>query len=596
MKNKLLFTLAFLSGMLVSCGSATASSVVDTTSSTSTSQTTTYTVTFANTSMSSVSIEEGSKLTRPTDPVKDGYIFEGWYEDSSFSKEVSFPLTINSDITIYAAFNSYQTAFKKAREKTIGDDVNGYEFDYNIDASATVKKVSVSGKTKGNTKYSKNGDVKYLDSHVNSGLLFNDGTIYQVRKGNTLAKIGLDEKGELTKYKLEDVESTYKFDSSNFAKAIFEYSDDQLKSISKTSVANEYKLKTSFNISTAISLVGNYLNHPLVEKLIGEMPETSVDTGMYVTFSNGELKNYRYEMNISVSQLTFSLTYNLTFKNVGVAPTIVAPNYDNVSFTKSDISNTTEEIKNAISSYKAKEHSAYDFVVKTGVDHGISELEINSTFQGSTKRKVTSSNTYSWTEVEVDTDYKNADLYKNKGIVDLKYKRIRLTDDTMYEFKKGLLSYDDGTVVTERENDNYYLLDVMDNISTPSFLKKAVVNDVTTYTVGLTTEGIKSLLNWLNNNLLLNPYETATYTPVVFGTFNEDSLNVKKSSLVITLTGGELTSISLSSSGRFETAFEESRDFYENKKAVYDFTYSLTTTSKGDSYEPVETAKEAKKL
>ena len=178
----------------------------------------TVTVEYNGTSMAKATFDKGASLAKPSDPSKNDAIFGGWYLDSSFTTEATFPIVLNSNTTLYAKFYNYQEAFEEAREKTIGKNIEGFEFDYTVTASVTYSALSLSGNTVGSAKYSKTGDVNYYDEAVNSGLLFYDGTKYQIRKNNTLQKISLNENGVLKKIDTEEVSDNYKFDSSSFAK------------------------------------------------------------------------------------------------------------------------------------------------------------------------------------------------------------------------------------------------------------------------------------------------------------------------------------------------------------------------------------------
>lgn len=66
--------------------------------------TTTYIVNFNSTGGSPVTeqkVKENEKAVWPSDPVKEGYRFAGWYIDSHLSQAYNFDNPVNSDITLY---------------------------------------------------------------------------------------------------------------------------------------------------------------------------------------------------------------------------------------------------------------------------------------------------------------------------------------------------------------------------------------------------------------------------------------------------------------------------------------------------------------
>ena len=76
-----------------------------------------YTITFNSndgTSVASQNVNAGEKLTEPTPaPTKEGFTFDGWYEDSTFSKKFDFNTPIASNRTLYANWieNKYTLTF-----------------------------------------------------------------------------------------------------------------------------------------------------------------------------------------------------------------------------------------------------------------------------------------------------------------------------------------------------------------------------------------------------------------------------------------------------------------------------------------------------
>lgn len=50
-------------------------------------------------------VKKGSPIAKPEDPTKKGYVFDGWFADSAFTKKYDFSQPVNSDITIYALWH-----------------------------------------------------------------------------------------------------------------------------------------------------------------------------------------------------------------------------------------------------------------------------------------------------------------------------------------------------------------------------------------------------------------------------------------------------------------------------------------------------------
>lgn len=65
-----------------------------------------YTVTFNSNGGSAVTaleIVEGNKITKPTNPTKEGYTFVGWYKDSALTQAWNFDTdTVTTNLTLYA--------------------------------------------------------------------------------------------------------------------------------------------------------------------------------------------------------------------------------------------------------------------------------------------------------------------------------------------------------------------------------------------------------------------------------------------------------------------------------------------------------------
>ena len=82
-----------------------------------------YTVQFetnGGTNMEAVTVLNGKTLQKPDDPIRENYIFVGWYKDSEYTQPFTFSADIvTSDITIYARW----VENTGAREYTVSFDL-----------------------------------------------------------------------------------------------------------------------------------------------------------------------------------------------------------------------------------------------------------------------------------------------------------------------------------------------------------------------------------------------------------------------------------------------------------------------------------------
>ena len=60
-----------------------------------------------------VEVDASGYLTKPEDPVREGYTFIGWYKDESYLEEYDFSTPVTSDMTLYAKWeaNEYTVTF-----------------------------------------------------------------------------------------------------------------------------------------------------------------------------------------------------------------------------------------------------------------------------------------------------------------------------------------------------------------------------------------------------------------------------------------------------------------------------------------------------
>ena len=341
-------------------------------------------------------------------------------------------------------------------------------------------------------------------------------------------------------------------------------------------------------------MIGNNINNPIIELLIGELPDSSAKTEMYITFSNGTINTYRFVMNISVENFSFELEYKLAFKNIGISNNIVIKNFENLALSQSAILENKKNVENLFDSFYSNERSSYDFKATTKVDFGATSFEINSSFVGSTKRKVLSDNVYFHNDIEIDSDFKNNDLYNSFGIKDIHIKKTMLSNKEVYIIEKKLFDKIYKQEKYNKDIDEYFLINIFECIENINFIQIINNDDEVIYSIGVNSIDIVEILNYLNKTLSLDPLGESPVNPKVFGSFKENTLQVGDFELKVTVKNEQLFSLEVSSKGLVETKYEESSDFDVYRIGEYGFDISITITDDGNNYEPFDTPNEAK--
>lgn len=59
--------------------------------------------------MASVSVLEGTAVSKPSDPTRDHYVFKDWFTEAECKTEYDFSLLVSADLTIYAGWTAQRT-------------------------------------------------------------------------------------------------------------------------------------------------------------------------------------------------------------------------------------------------------------------------------------------------------------------------------------------------------------------------------------------------------------------------------------------------------------------------------------------------------
>ncbi|MBS4174270.1 InlB B-repeat-containing protein [Bacillus sp. FJAT-49736] len=90
-----------------------------------------YTVSFntnQGSDIPSISVKENGTVTKPTDPVKEGYTFDGWYTDINFLSAYDFNQEVTSNLNLVAKWkiNNYTVTFDSNGGSTVTNKIAEY--------------------------------------------------------------------------------------------------------------------------------------------------------------------------------------------------------------------------------------------------------------------------------------------------------------------------------------------------------------------------------------------------------------------------------------------------------------------------------------
>lgn len=535
----------------------------------------TYTVTVYDEdgNKSTETVDQGDTFYEPTLTVDNEHMFCGWYFDKDLTKEATFPLAVNSDISLYPKVMTNKEYFLTARDKTVNSN---YTYEDTLSITTNVPLISDTMR-KGIIKQRTSDDFSYLACYTSSGALLSDGESYILHKGNLREEIKLKEDGTLDGFSTKSIEDS---DSSTFAKAIFEYEADDIESLVYVS-NNKYELKTTANASSVISSILGIFNNPVISSIISVLPEVSPSYDMYVTYDGDYIDTYTYEFEVSATlpifgDVTLTVEYSLDFINYDT-PALEEPKVPSLFISSAEIDEAGNTFKTDLEEYKSKEVSKYKYELDINVEDEESPYTAN--VQGEATRKHYNDNIYFNNHITTDTNFKTHPAYeKIEGIDGYEINRANIADGSVYSVTDTWGWNNDIKNSTSRGNvDNYYLL-IDSDIFSSSYIVVGQKTDKGSYSFILNNEGILKLLKLFNEQFYL---EEDSNEIKVLGIYDEDSVVVEEANIEVVYVEGILSEINITITGTIDTTYDKN----QLNDAEFEIEYSMKIDSSIEDYD-----------
>lgn len=475
--------------------------------------------------------------------------------------------------------------FLEAREKTVNGP--GWTYDDRLSITTTIglgiTEVSgPSGTRTGTTRYSTTGEVGFYQNFESSGALLFDGQTHAIRRGTTLETIKQNEDGEVTSYETEQVDEDYKYDTSTYAKAIFEYEDSDIKEVTAVSI-NRYEITTGWNASQIISTLLNNLNNPIVEQIIENIPDTQSDVHFYVTFTDdGYIDTFEYDFIVSVEVLgqdqTLEFNYSMDFTGY-TAQDIEVPSFDGVLLTEEQVANAVDGINDAADRYRSLTNSAYTFELNTDIDYG-SWWQIGASpsvsVKGSTKRQVTPDDVFFLNDLAVDiSGYEAGEDYDRI--------RGKTSDGKVWDVQERFIVSDIITEVTgDTALDEFYLLPDEAFLAADSFRagQTETIDGVTTVTLGISDAGVVSFMEFIDDAVRTDATLENEWSIWANEGIEWTVSDLEDSNISISYDNTGIVSLDIEITGNIDTEIDDYSD-----ETSFEITLTIETTDEGEGYE-----------
>lgn len=102
-----------------------------------TTATITYNYNYSGSTSSIVTLTNGQTLSRPTNPTRSGYVFTGWYTNSSCTTRYEFTGTITGDMTLYAGWTEMSMSYVQSETQIDPSEYTSSADYYSIVTSGT---------------------------------------------------------------------------------------------------------------------------------------------------------------------------------------------------------------------------------------------------------------------------------------------------------------------------------------------------------------------------------------------------------------------------------------------------------------------------
>lgn len=335
-------------------------------------------------------VTNGKNAILPETPVKENYVFVGWYSDAAFSDGCSFPFVVTKDVAVYARFVPESTSDTEfdvtlvATDKTYASikTVNGVAYNLPVPEA--------SGKTFVGWWSSVKNDASKLTAQYQEEKLYEHTTLYAVWEEDSALRVSASERAISWNALGANVNYSIKITNGN---------GDSVYSVNQSATtcaydfsaldAGEYKIEITANGKTGVAYYGN--------KLLPSVSLFSV-TEEFTLLFNAIEQAEKYELKIQCGEDEYTQELTSTAFDFSEYPM----GKDGIRFSvvaKADGYSSSESapyvVKYSIDSVTGLKYDANEYALAWDKAENVTSYVVAITANGKTATKTVSETTFS---------------------------------------------------------------------------------------------------------------------------------------------------------------------------------------------------------
>lgn len=418
-------------------------------------------INYINTDLNKSYVKRNDTINEFLVPKKEGFCFCGWYLDSSFSNKAQLPIRCEDNISLYAKFIPSDSAYNQFVENTLNENNKGINIEYNLSASYTLDGKEFTGNSVGSFQYFYDNlePINYLDSHKNTGNLFQNGYKKSGVINSKLISFLYDD--NLNKKNCN--ESIFDEEKQLSFYNIFLQNVHKYQNIEIASQNEELCLGTLNENSTLIECLKDYVQSKILLDSIRTNYNKFGVSNLSIIFNNEKIEKFYIKTKLENNNSSLNIDYQFTIKEDLRQISADELNDDDVYFVGTSFKEKKKFLIDSFESLKNKNTYNYNYVLNSSVKFfNKNKNDLNLNIEGYSHNTKINDEKYYFNYFQFSSNYKDNDFYRDLEISDFSGAITKFRNNENHILNVLDSTYIDLGKKAGRYSDGIFLLDTFD--------------------------------------------------------------------------------------------------------------------------------------